>query len=121
MWLVGKPESLIFRVYENGVELSTGSATVRFRRNQAGSDQYLQSDESTWGTGVQTFSLTFVSGVGWRRSFTPPASAQGYNVHAEYAHSGGQVGSEEHYVTVKDLDSALVGTGSLDGAHVRGA
>lgn len=117
-WIVAKPESLVFRPRVDGVDLSTGTATVRIRRNNAGTDEYWSG--SAWG-GSSTFALTFVVGTGWRLSFTPPASAQGYTLTVEYAHSDGYLGSEEHYVTVKDVDSALSVTNTNPGASARGA
>lgn len=118
-WIVAKTESIILRTYVNGTEDSTGSASVRFRRNNAGTDQYWNGG-STWTTGSFTFAMTFVSGVGWRYSLTVPASAQGFTVTAESAHSNGALGSESHYVTVDDLDSALTITNTNAGATVRG-
>lgn len=114
MWLVNKDESIIRRWFKNSSEVTTGSADVIFIRDNSGTLEYLQSDESSWSTSEHNHSMTFTAGVGWLFQFTVPQSADGFNVQAEATHSDSvlPVLSEEHYVTETDIDESTQGTGA---------
>lgn len=121
-WRVAKVESVTRRIFLNGTEVTTGTMTVVYRLNDAGTLKYLQSGLTTVGTGVQTFPVTYVAGVGWHVSLLVPAIFTGFNITIETTHSNGIIQTEEHYVTVNDLDSITsISVGLTDGATVRGA
>lgn len=98
MWVVGASENINRRWSIRGVEISTGTATVRFKRTVSGATQYLQSN-GTFSTSPNTFAMTFTSGRGWDYYFTVPASMEGYNIVAEATHSlHPKILPEEHFV-----------------------
>ena len=111
-WVVGDSENINRRWTHNGVEVSTGTATVRFKRTRSGATEWLQTNGSFATSPIQTFSMTFTSGRGWDYYFTVPASMDSYNVVAEAMHSTHpKILPEEH-------DVASAGSGN-PGATVR--
>lgn len=99
-WVVGQPENINRRWFKNGVEESTGTATVRFKRTVAGVTHWLQSSGSFAASPIQTFPMTFTSGRGWDYYFTVSTSMGGGNIVAEAIHSDSSLPplSEEHFV-----------------------
>lgn len=99
-WNVGASEVVRRRWKIGSAEVSTGTATVKFVVTVSGSPKYLQSDNTLASTPVQTYPLTFTSGVGWQYFFTVPISLVNYNVVAEVTHSDNSLPMlpEEHLV-----------------------
>lgn len=105
MLIVGDSEIIAFEWVKDGVSVVTGTADMQVRRNVAGTVEYLQSDETTFSSTVNAFSLT-LTGTEWRRTMTIPASAQGENLILNAVHSDSILPPQAltEYVTVNDLD-----------------
>lgn len=87
-WIVGQPMTVSTRIFLDGVEVTTGTATVRYWRNNAGTIEYLQADGTSWSATPATFAAAHVAGVGFCRLVTnAPASADGYQVRWDMTHS----------------------------------
>jgi hypothetical protein len=114
MWQIGDHELIIRRWYKNGNDVTSGSADVAFVRNNSGTVEYLQQDESSWDTATYRHSMTFTPGLGWRLGIEIPSSMQSHNIVAVAEHSDPALPplGEGHYVTSHDLDD-LSGGASL--------
>lgn len=119
MWVVNKEEAVIRRWFKDGTEVTTGSATAAFLRNNAGTIEYLDNTGTspTWGTTRVEHSMTFSANTGWVYRIRVPSSADGFTVTAEATHSDADLHPlpESHYVTKSDVDDVANVVGASPG------
>lgn len=106
-WIVGKTEATEAEWQLDGSAVITGTATVRYWRQNGATKEFLQADQSAFGATDVAHSLT-LSGTKWRRTLVIPSSMDGFTTHEEVRHSDTDLPAmvESHYVTVFDTDSA---------------
>lgn len=114
MWVVNTPKTNGVYLADEGGPLTTGSATVAYRKAVGGVDHYLQADGTTWSTSPHSFAAPYVAGLGFVHEMTVPPSALGETISFFVTHSvEGLVYSEEHEVVEFDTGGGGGGDGEL--------
>lgn len=85
-WLVGQVVPITARFTSDDGEVTAGAATVRIYRDNAGTFEYLQVDNSSWSTTAYDHATSYVADIGWTKHLTVPSSADGYIVTTVMTH-----------------------------------
>lgn len=99
-WVTDSPMTVGTRLIVDDAEVTSGTATNTYWRNNSGAIEFLQSDGTSWAATPYDFPCPYVTGVGFANLTTDaPASAEGSIVHYEVTHSVyGVVASGEHLI-----------------------
>lgn len=113
MWVVNTAKTNGVYLADEGGPLTTGSATVTYRKAVSGVDHYLQANGTSWSTTPYAFPAPYVAGLGFVHEMTVPATALGETISFFVDHDvEGRVYSEEHEVV--EFDTGGSGSGELD-------
>lgn len=103
--------TVVERLIISGSEVTTGSITNTYWRNNSGVVEFLQSGGTAWGATAFNFPCAYSAAIGFANlTVNAPASAAGFIIHHEVTHSVyGVVATGEHYVhAVAELSIRLV-------------
>lgn len=98
-WYANAEETNSVCLIVDGSEVTTGTATIYYYRDNGGTIEYLQSDEATFGATKYEFSATHTADLGFNHQLEIPSAMQDFSVTWVMAHSVyGVIGTETHFV-----------------------